>query len=259
METYKLGLNEASKLIIISRAFTKQIQLLHNSSDGDYSNNTDSRECPSKAIDRLTSCLTTMKLLGKVESQTATATAVDSEAPSLQKQQQQHLLEQRQSSIGRTASWQSIQSCVSEKSNEVPSATNAAATGSKRKLHKSNAITTITTNTNISSASKTTKKTKKERDVDVAQKVILQKTKNGVDPNITVGTTTTNMNSPNNSNSNKNPTSPSSSEIANNVNNHTHGRKRTASPRLSRGSKRDLESMVQSTSQQAKRQRLDSI
>lgn len=247
MEKLKLGVDEASEVIIISKA-VKKLQLDQNLS-------------PTQAIDYLTSCLTTMKLLGKVESQ---------------KDQHQYCLENLESSIADndgtnnnnnsrtfdffkplqtdsshsncgssaslssssemrqkdniTANEQSSQNNAFKKKGNKPMKTN-------RKRQKEEEAENIIRPQSSSSSTSTAaagKDSGKEGDVKtLAQKAILQKCAT-------------------NATQNQTNIDPSSTSLSSSI---TGNRMKPASPMVSR-EKRELESMQQQVS---KRPRLDSI
>ena len=235
MQKHQLGIDEATKVIIISNAFSK---LIHQR-----------KLSPSKAMDQLTSNLTTMKLLNKIESQGQTNTS-----------NRQHNTIVK-SKISRAASWQSLQN-VADKSNNAPAAiankeTTSSPNGKRATfVQKSNAKTPKKMEQEMSMETQqlanhnhSSNPESDADDVAVAQKVILQKSAEKTN------SSTTNLPSSLSTSS----TSSSSSPVM------TNTRKRTGSnpsPRLSRG-KRDLDSIVQQVvedeQQPAKRRRLDSI
>lgn len=248
MQKFHLGMDDASKAIIISNAFSKQIKI-HQIE-------------PSEAIERLTSNLTTMKLLSKIESTCSQRHQMMRRGSSggggvggagTQKSQLTQNVavsaaKANNQKLSRTASWQSIQS-ITEKSNDKarssppPSLSSALSSSSPVVVdqnQKKRCSNKSSTNHKPPKKTKQTAPSSSDVDVVVAQKVILQKTANG-----------------GNNDNNANPTSSSSAPSTSS----TAARNSTASPKMARASKRDLESIVQGSSSQQpnKRQRLDSI
>jgi len=241
MQKLQLGMDEATKVIIISNAFSKLIN--------------QNKLSPSKAMDQLTSNLTTMKLLNKIESQGQKRIYTSNNSNN------------KSTKIQKAASWQSLQN-VSDKSNIASSIamTNKELISSPNNNRKK-------ANFVQKSIAKTPKKMEQEEmsmetqkqqqqqltndhnhssnpesdavDVAVVQKVILQKSVDNSNSNST--------DHPSSSSTSSSSTTTTTSPVV------TSTRKRTGSPRLSRG-KRDLQQVVENDPQQpTKRRRLDSI
>ena len=230
-------MDEATKVIIISNAFSKLIN--------------QNKLSPSEAMDQLTSNLTTMKLLNKIESQGQKRIYTSNNSNN------------KSTKIQKAASWQSLQN-VSDKSNIASSiaVTNKELISSpNNNRKKANFVQKSIAKTPKKMEQEMSMETQKQQqqqqltndhnhssnpesdavDVAVVQKVILQKS---VDKT--------------NSNTTDHPTS-SSTATTTSPPVVTSTRKRTGSPRLSRG-KRDLQQVDENDQQQpTKRRRLDSI
>jgi hypothetical protein len=206
-----LGMNEASEVIVVSKALTK-IRKERNLP-------------PAQAIESLTSCLTTMKLLGKVETQfkcqlspsSDSSASLTSPSP-VPTPSPIPVLQTPNPVLKRRNSKSSKNTCKRRKEED------------NNKSSSNSNSNTISTGDDIDN----------DIDVEVAQKVILQK---AVDAVSDTANTNTNVD--------RDHVHPSSPSQTNNT------RIKTPSPKVSR-EKRDLESITQGQPN-TKRPRLDSI
>ncbi len=249
MEKYHVGMNEASEVIVVSNALSK-IRREQNLP-------------PTKAIENLTSSLTTMKLLGKVESQNQASLDQDDvdsiHCSSVSVSSTSSSTSSSSDMMKRTSSPKSFLSAVVEKSNSnhtsdsnISLTSLSSESGTKRKSSprkrseskpkKKFSKRSTEDEDNAISKSSTKDNDEAELDVKVAHKVILQK--NACD-NTSIQKQDHNGLPPSSSLS-----SPSSQQptISNTM-------MKTSSPR----EKRDLVETIVEDQPKAKRQRLDSI